>query len=87
MDGEDSISFFTIKNALPLQCSESNQGIAPTLVRREDPENGGPAALVARAASSCLFNLNDDHASEWYPHTTDELISEIMEYTVLITRW
>ena len=56
MDGEDSISFFTIKNALPLQCSDSNQGIALTLVRREDPENGGPAALVARTASSCYPN-------------------------------
>ena len=43
MDGEDSISFFTIKNAL-------------TLVRREDPENGGPAALVVRTASSCYPN-------------------------------
>ena len=62
-------------------CGYSHQGIELTL-RREDPENGGPAALVAPgAASSCLFNSNGDHVSEWYPHTTDGLTAKIMEYT------
>ena len=70
-------------------CGYSHQGIALTL-RREDPENGGPAALVRQARPLlvyCLFNSNDDHVSEWYPHTTDELTAKIMEYTVLIKRW
>ena len=51
MDRKDSLSFFTIRNALPLQCSDSNQSIAPT----QSEKNG----------NNVIMMVSDERPGEW----------------------